>query len=169
MSVRSMSVIRVWGAGAAVLATAACATLPEEDAARASALADRVATLTAETQTLEDVAAVKRLQRAYGYYIDKGFWDEAADLFAADATFETGVDGVYVGQDSIRALIVAQGGGNPGPGLPFGQYNHRMQLQPVVTIGALRGRLGVARRGERGGRLAVGRRSRPARQMRAIR
>src|SRR5262249_25122979 len=101
-----------------------------------AALEQRLDALAAEAQGLEDVEAVERLQRAYGFYIDKGYWDEAADLFAADATMEVGVDGVYVGQDRIREMIRAYGGGHPGPGLPFGQYNHRMHLQPVVHVSA---------------------------------
>jgi hypothetical protein len=95
-----------------------------------------VALLAAQVDRLEAAESVKRLQRAYGYYIDKGYWDEAADLFADDATFEAGVDGVYVGSRRIRELIVHYGGGNPGPGLPYGQINHHLQLQPVVHVAA---------------------------------
>jgi hypothetical protein len=112
----------------------ACALTPPGDQAAVDALGNRLDALKAETQQLEDVGAVERLQRAYAFYIDKGYWDEAADLFAAKATMEVGVDGVYVGQDHIRAMIKAYGGGHPGPGLPFGQYNHHMHLQPVVHV-----------------------------------
>ena len=35
-----------------------------------------------EAVRLEDTLALGRLQRVYGYYIDKGYWQEAADLFA---------------------------------------------------------------------------------------
>jgi len=96
----------------------------------------RVALLASEAGRLEDIVAIHRIQRAYGYYIDKGFWSEAADLFADDATLEVGVDGVYRGRERIRQAIVRYGGGTDGtgPGLPFGQFNHHMQLQPVVTI-----------------------------------
>ncbi len=106
------------------------------DGARLTALGERANTLTAQAQRLEDTLAIHRLQRAYGYYIDKGFWAEAAALFAADATFEMGVDGVYRGRDRIAQAIVRYGKGveGTGPGLPFGQLNQRMQLQPVVTI-----------------------------------
>lgn len=91
-----------------------------------------------DAQRLEDLLAIQRLQRAYGYYIDKGYWHEAADLFAADATLEIGVDGVYRGQARIRRILAAYGGGSldTGPGLPFGQLNMHMQLQPVVTLHA---------------------------------
>ncbi len=102
------------------------------------ALRARTAALAAEAERLEDIAAIQRLQRAYGYYIDKGYWGEAADLFAADATLEVGVDGVYRGKPHIAEAIIRYGKGTDGtgPGLPFGQFNHHMQLQPVVTVAA---------------------------------
>ncbi len=112
------------------------ASAHDKDSAHIAPLEAKVAALAAEAGRIEDANAVKKLQRAFGYYIDKGFWDEAADLFAADATFETGVDGVYVGKAHIRELLIRQGGGHPGPGLPYGQFNHHMQLQPVVHIEA---------------------------------
>ncbi len=90
--------------------------------------------LNAEAERIEDVSAVKKLQRAYGYYIDKGYWSQAAALFCDDATMEVGVDGVYIGKTRIRERLIREGGGNPGPGLPYGQLYHRMQLQPVVDV-----------------------------------
>ena len=92
--------------------------------------------LSQEAERLRDASAVKKLQRAYGYYLDKGYWRDAADLFADDATFEYGVDGIYVGKARILEYLVRQGGGNIGPGLPYGQYNRHMQLQPVVHVAA---------------------------------
>jgi hypothetical protein len=106
------------------------------DSARIAALEAKVAALSAEAGRLEDANAVRKLQRAFGYYVDKGYWQEASDLFAEDATFETGVDGVYVGKARIHQLLVRQGGGHEGPGLPYGQMNHHMQLQPVVHVAA---------------------------------
>jgi hypothetical protein len=94
----------------------------------------RIARLKAEMQRREDYQAIIRLQRAYGFYIDKGYWREASNLFAEDATFEEGVSGVYKGRKRIHEVIVKLSGGNPGPGLPFGQLNERFQLQPVITI-----------------------------------
>jgi hypothetical protein len=103
---------------------------------RVAALTARIEALAVEARRLEDLNLIKRLQRAYGYYIDRGFWREAADLFADDATYESGVDGVYVGRERILELLIRQGGGNPGPGLPYGQLNHHMQLQPVIHVAA---------------------------------
>jgi SnoaL-like domain len=107
-----------------------------EKGAQSAALEARIAALSHEADRLTDISLVKRLQRAYGYYIDRGYWQEAAELFLDDATYETGVDGVYVGKRRILEFLVRQGGGNPGPGLPYGQLNHRMQLQPVIHVAA---------------------------------
>lgn len=101
---------------------------------RRKQLQERLARLEAQTQRREDYLAVIRLQRAYGFYIDKGYWREASNLFAENATYEHGVDGVYIGRERIHQAIVKLAGGNPGPGLPFGQLNEHFQLQPVITL-----------------------------------
>ena len=100
-------------------------------------LPSRIADLEARTSRLEDGNAIKRLQRAYGYYLDRGLWDEAADLFAADGTIEIGLDGVYVGQRRVREYLHALGK-SPGrvAGLAPGQLNEHMQLMPFVTVNA---------------------------------
>ena len=53
-------------------------------AERISALEARIVALGLPAQRLQDISLIKRLQRAYGYYIDQGYWQEAADLFADD-------------------------------------------------------------------------------------
>ena len=79
-----------------------------------------------------DINAVKRLQRAYGYYIDKGLWDQAADLFAENGTIEVGLDGVYVGKKRVRAYLRAMGNGKEG--LAEGRLNEHIQLMPFITV-----------------------------------
>ena len=90
--------------------------------------------LTLRVEKLEGVRAVKKLQRAFGYYVDRGLWQEAADLFTADGTIELGIDGVYVGPQRIRDYLQRLGGGQPG--LVYGQLNEFVTLQPVVDIAA---------------------------------
>ncbi len=96
----------------------------------------RLNALKAEATYVEDINAITRLGRAFGYYIDKGYFGEAANLFTDDGRLMYGMDGVYIGQDRIQELLTRQGGGsmNAGPGLPFGRFNMHMQLQPLVTI-----------------------------------
>lgn len=108
------------------------------DATRLAALKERVATIDAETAYVEAITKIQRLGRAFGYYTDKGYFGEAADLFTKDGTFMWGTDGVYKGTARIKELLTRHGGGSmkEGPGLPFGRLNLRMQLQPVVTVAA---------------------------------
>jgi hypothetical protein len=53
--------------------------------------------LTARVEKLEGTRAVKKLQMAFGYYVDRGLWGDASDLFTDDGTIEIGVDGVPAG------------------------------------------------------------------------
>jgi hypothetical protein len=116
--------------GSADAASGSAAAAP--DAAEVAVLEQKIEALERRKARLEDANAVKRLQRAYGYYIDRGLWDQAADLFAADGTIEIGLDGVYVGQDRVREYLHEVGGGRNG--LPEGRLNEHMQLQGVVTV-----------------------------------
>lgn len=121
------------------LGCALCSTsFAKSDAARLEALQARVKAIDAETTYVESITRIQRLGRAFGYYTDKGFFGEAADLFTDDGTFQWGVDGVYKGKARIRELLTRHGGGSmkEAPGLPFGRLNLRMQLQPVVTVAA---------------------------------
>jgi hypothetical protein len=97
-----------------------------------------VAALAAKAQKAEDYVAICNLQAAYGYYVDKGRWDDAAELFAEDGSIELAGRGVYLGRERVRAYL------HHLP--PYGDgvlYNH-MQLQPVIHIdseaGTARGR-----------------------------
>ena len=121
---------------AALLAgTLALGAPPAHAAAKTGKSLDaQIAQLSGEVDRLEGARAVRKLQRAYGYYVDRGLWDEAADLFADDGTLEVGADGVYVGKARIREYLQREGGGQPG--LVYGQLNEHLQLQPVVDVAA---------------------------------
>jgi hypothetical protein len=102
------------------------------ESAELAPLRTELAALAHRLQLVEDANDIKRLQRAYGYYLDSGRWDEVAALFADDATLEIGLDGVYRGRDRIGAYFSALGKGRAG--LAQGQLNEHMQLMPVVTV-----------------------------------
>ena len=76
--------------GLAALGVAAWLGLPatSQQASSLEALAVRAATLERDIARLEDVNAIKQLQRIYGFYTDKQLWSEAADLFATDGEIE---------------------------------------------------------------------------------
>ena len=96
------------------------------------AVAARAATLEREIGLLEDLNAIKRLQRVYGFYTDKQLWTAAADLFAADGTIEVGGRGVYAGRQRVLEFLRSNGPEFPQPKRLF----DHMQLQPIVTVAA---------------------------------
>jgi len=98
--------------------------------------------LTARVEKLEGTRAVKKLQRAFGYYVDRGLWGDAADLFSDQGTLEIGLDGVYVGKPRIEEYLRRLHGGQEG--LIYGQLNEWVTLQPAVFI-ARDGRSATAR------------------------
>jgi hypothetical protein len=103
----------------------------------APALADASAeidALTHRVEKLEGVRSIKNLQRAFGYYVDRGLWGEAADLFADDGTIEIGLDGVYQGKARIREYLTRLHGGQEG--LIYGQLNEWVTLQPAIAMAA---------------------------------
>jgi hypothetical protein len=99
-----------------------------------AAMQKRVERLEREIDTARSIQQIERLQRSYGYYLDKALWDRACDLLTDDCTVEIAGRGVYVGRE--RALVVFRdilGGGRIG--LEQGQLYNHMNLQGVVTIG----------------------------------
>lgn len=106
--------------GLAAIAPAQAQQSPEQ---RLAAYRERV-------ERLEDQVAIETLQATFGYYFDKGLWNEAADLFARDGRFEYGQRGVYVGQDRIRRALLLFG----PRGLAPARLNNHMQLQNVIVV-----------------------------------
>jgi hypothetical protein len=106
--------------------------LSEAQSPKFAALQKQLAQLESDAARIDDASAIRRLQRAYGYYLDQAMWDDVADLFAPDASIEIGLDGVYVGQKRIREYLYKLGGGRKG--LQAGQLNEHMELQPVVNV-----------------------------------
>jgi hypothetical protein len=96
------------------------------------ALTRRAAALENDIARLEDEKAIEKLQRIYGFYTDKQFWSQAADLFASNGTIEVGGRGVYIGKDRVLAFLKLNGPESPQPGRLFDQ----MQLQPIVDVAA---------------------------------
>lgn len=124
----------LWVASAAILIGSFLATPVSAAPTRGSSLDARIDALGTEVDRLEGARAIKKLQRAFGYYMDRGLWDEAADLFADNGTVEIGMDGVYVGKARIKDYLQRLGGGRPG--LQWGQLGEWLQLQPVVNVSA---------------------------------
>ncbi len=104
-------------------------------AVAAEKLEQRLGRLEAEVQAASDVSAIMRLQRTYGYFVDKGMWADLAEYFTNDAVANYPA-GTFIGKASIREHLFR----NVGDVLP-GQvglgdnrlYNH-FSIQPVVNL-----------------------------------
>ena len=118
----------------AMIALAGAALLAAMPAQAQGNVDAEIASLTLRVQKLEGARAVKKLQRAFAYYVDRGLWDDAADLFTDTGTIEIGVDGVYVGKAHIRDYLKKLHGGQDG--LIYGQLNEWVTLQPLVDVAA---------------------------------
>ena len=108
--------------------------LPLQAAPDNAALASQVAQLELRKSRLDDQNAIARLQRSYGYYLDQGRWDDAADLFSDSGSIELAQDGVFQGKARVRQYLRALGHGKQG--LVAGQLNEHLQLMPVITLAA---------------------------------
>ena len=93
-------------------------------------IAGRVAAYKQRVQLLEDQDAIENLQATYGYYFDKGLWDQAAGLFTKTGSFEYGQRGVYVGPARIQKAMLLFG----PQGLAAGHLNTHMMLQPYIVV-----------------------------------
>ena len=90
----------------------------------------RLASYRERVARLEDQDAVENLQATFGFYFDKGLWNDAADLFARNGTFEYGKSGGYIGMDRIRRAMLLFG----PQGLAQGYLNIHMTLLPVIVV-----------------------------------
>ncbi|MDT8397366.1 MAG: nuclear transport factor 2 family protein [Pseudomonadales bacterium] len=123
-----------------LLLLAACSQEPVADSAAGAdaantGLGERIGRLAAALASAEDLRAVKKLQRAYGYYLDKGMWTDLAELFAEDAVANYPA-GVFIGKESIRQHLYENVGGVEMGQVGLGDgrlYNH-MNIQPVVHL-----------------------------------
>ena len=101
------------------------------DRERIAALQARLDRLQVEVTHARDISAIKKLQRTYGYYLDRGLADDLADLFTDDEPVAEYEVGAFIGKDSIRKAFRFLG---PNNSLPEGRMMTHMQLQGVVHV-----------------------------------
>lgn len=114
-----------------VFAFGAWNSLAAQEADRLHNLETRTDRLQAHLESIESVRAIKRLQYAYGHYVEFGLWNDFADLFADDAVtnYQQGVRG----KDAVRALFFDKVGQGK-LGLSEGRIYPHILFQPVITL-----------------------------------
>lgn len=102
------------------------AILPPRRAA-AALPAEQIA---AQASLLYEHGRAQNLANAFGYYLDRGMYDDVADLFFADARVVVQGQGTWLGQDGVRRFLALLG----APGLDQGEMNDHLQLMPKVIM-----------------------------------
>ena len=100
-------------------------------AAHAQDVDAQLKALDARITRLEDANAIEKLQKAYGYFVDKAQWTQLSKLFAKDATLEIGGRGVFIGQDHILDYMHGAFGTD---GIKEGQIINHMQFQAIADV-----------------------------------
>jgi hypothetical protein len=118
--------------GALSLAVALLATVATPALAQQSA-EQKLDQLDARITRLEDLNAIERLQKAYGYFVDESQWTQLSELFSDDATLEIGGKGLFLGKK--RVLEYMQTAFGPD-GAKDGVLAQHMQFQPVADVSA---------------------------------
>jgi SnoaL-like domain len=91
----------------------------------------RLKALDARITRLEDMNAIERLQRTYGYFVDKSQWTQLADLFSEDATLEIGGKGLFLGKSRVLEYMQTAFGRD---GAKEGSLANHMQFQSIPDI-----------------------------------
>ncbi|MFC1942700.1 nuclear transport factor 2 family protein [Chloroflexota bacterium] len=99
------------------------------------ALEAKVKDLEKKLQIYEDIEQIKKVQQAYGYYLDNGMWNEMVDLFAEETeSLEISDSGVYLGKAGAERFFKTKLAKATGNELPEGNINIHMQLQGYIDI-----------------------------------
>ena len=97
---------------------------------------DRIAELEHRLGLVEDELAIRRLQHAYGYYLDKCYYDEVVDLFDENCEVVF-IGGVYRGRAGAARLYTGRfrsrfADGHNGP--QFGRLLDHPMLQDLIHV-----------------------------------
>lgn len=95
------------------------------------ALRGEISALATRVERLRSVSDIEKLQRSYGYYVDKQQWYDIADLFLEDGTLEIGGRGIFLGKDRVFEYL-RTGLGPIGP--ITGVMHDHQQFQGIVTL-----------------------------------
>ena len=94
---------------------------------------EKLAELDKRITRLEDMNAIERLQRTYGYFVDKSQWVPLSELFTDDATLEIGGKGLFLGKKRVLEYMQKAFGMD---GTKRGGLANHMQFQPIPDISA---------------------------------
>ncbi|MCX7911672.1 MAG: nuclear transport factor 2 family protein [Dehalococcoidales bacterium] len=100
----------------------------EEMEAKIRSLEEKLKSYEKRLQLLEDIEAIKRLQKAYNYYVEHMMGQEIIDCFAdsPDVCLDW-LEGKYLGKEGVRRYFARAAKGENPPG-----FSH--QLMPIAGL-----------------------------------
>jgi hypothetical protein len=82
-----------------------------------------------QLQNLQDIEDIKRLQCAYGYYLERSMAQEIVDCFSDSPEVSgTFAEGTYLGKEGIRKYF------KPGKEVSPEWFHMILQVSPVITV-----------------------------------
>lgn len=98
----------------------------EELEASIKALQGQIDTLQKQITTMQDVEEIKKLQRAYAYYLEHAMYKEVIDCFSDNTeSIDTGV-GLYLGKEGVKKHF--------SPGKPPEWLHIVMPLSAIIDV-----------------------------------
>jgi hypothetical protein len=89
-----------------------------------------------ELGMLRDAAAIRNLQHSYGYFMDKGLYQEVVDLFTDDGELHF-MGGIFIGKAGLERLYcgrLREGFTHGINGPAYGMICEHIQLQDVIHV-----------------------------------
>lgn len=96
-------------------------------------LQEQVGALQKQVSLFQDIEEIKRLQRAYGYYLENWMTDEVLDLFSDSPDTVLLINaGEFRGKESIKRFLKPR---EEDRGKRIPEYLHQvMQLSPIIDV-----------------------------------
>lgn len=91
-----------------------------------------IANLESKLARLDDIEAIKRLQKAYGYYVEHWMYEEIIDCFSdGPGVYLNWIEGVWKGKEGVRRYFTNGGKSTP---TPTGFSHQLMPTSGLITV-----------------------------------
>lgn len=116
-----------------IISAIIAATLLSSSAVFAQSAVEKLDALEKRITRLEDLNQIERLQRTYGYFVDKSQWVQLSELFSSDATLEIGGKGIFLGKPRVLEYMQTAFGQD---GAKENSLANHMQFQSIPDVSA---------------------------------
>ena len=94
--------------------------------------AEYIEVLEMKLTKLDDIEAIKRLQKAYGYYVEHWMYEEIIDCFSdGPGVYLNWIEGVWKGKEGVKRYFTHGGKATP---TPSGFSHQLMPTSGLITV-----------------------------------